>query len=84
MIQISVEAALIASTDNTEVLRYIYETADEALGMAKGELRKQGIEYDLAADRVLLDAWKDSEGFTSYLDTLTPRKKGGSSPDDLE
>jgi len=70
MIQISVEEEWIASRDDKTVLCYIYETADEAVGMAKGELHKHGIEYDLEADRAFLDRWKEGEGFHSYLDTL--------------
>lgn len=69
MVQVGVEEEWIASTDADAVLRYIYETVDEALGMAKGELDRRGIDYDLDADRKYLDRWKEAEGFGSYLDT---------------
>ena len=70
MIQISVEEEWISSTDDRTVLQYIYDTADEALGIARGELERRGIDYDLDADRRFLDRWKDAEGFGSYLDTF--------------
>ena len=69
MIQISVEEEWIASRDAEQVLRYIYETADEAIGIAESEFRKRGIDYGIEADRVFLDGWKNREGFESYLDT---------------
>lgn len=69
MIQVGVEEEWIASTDDRTVLQYIYETADEALGIARGELARRGIDYELDADRRFLDRWKDAEGFGSYLDT---------------
>jgi hypothetical protein len=61
MVQVSVENEWIASSNTSNILRYIYDTADEALGIAKGELAKHGVEYDIDVDRRLLDAWKDSK-----------------------
>lgn len=68
MIQIGVEDDLIAGNNENEILTYVYERTDEALGMAKIEFDKKGIEYDLAADREFLDIWKDDLGIISYLD----------------
>jgi hypothetical protein len=60
MIQVSVENEWIVSSNTSAILQYIYDVADEAIGIAKGELMRRGIEYDVDADRRLLDAWKGS------------------------
>lgn len=69
MVQVSVEEEWITSTDEKTVLRYIYETTDEALGLALGEFKRRGIEYDIEVDRRFLATWKELEGFQSYLDS---------------
>ncbi|MBS0261242.1 MAG: hypothetical protein JSS02_04740 [Planctomycetes bacterium] len=70
-VQVSVEAEWIDSRDEMTVLCYIYETADEALGLGFDEMNRRGIEYDLAADRLFLDSWKAALGFRSNLDDLS-------------
>ncbi len=68
VVQVGVEEEWIASTDAHIVLRFIYETTYEALGLATTEFGRHGIDYGLATDRRLLDQWKLGEGFYSYLD----------------
>ncbi len=70
VVHVAVEDEWIRSTDPLCVLRYIYETADEALGMATSFFEKRGIKYNLERARRFLDRWKAAEGFTSYLDKL--------------
>ena len=57
MVQIAVEEEFAALHDTNEIRRYIFETADEAIGIAKTELERKGIDYDIETDRVLLDEW---------------------------
>lgn len=58
VVQVAVEDEFISSDDEATVFQYIYDTADEALGLAKSDLDRRGIPYDLDADRRVLDAWK--------------------------
>ncbi len=58
MIQAAVEAEFIASNDDAEVISYIFEVADEAIGMAKSFFDRNDVEYDIEMDRQLLDKWK--------------------------
>jgi hypothetical protein len=57
MVQIAVEEDFAALDDTDQIRRYIYETADEAIGVGKTELERKGLEYEIATDRVLLDEW---------------------------
>jgi hypothetical protein len=57
MVQIAVEEDFAALDDTDQIRRYIFETADEAIGVGKTELERKGLEYEIATDRVLLDEW---------------------------
>jgi hypothetical protein len=57
MVQIAVEEEFAALHDTNEIRRYIFETADEAIGLGKSELQRKGLFYDLDTDRALLDEW---------------------------
>lgn len=61
MIQVSVEPEIIQLADENRVLHYIFETVDEAIGLAKSEFAKRGFDYNLEEDRRFLDTWRDSE-----------------------
>jgi len=60
VVQVAVEGELISSDDEATVLQYIYDTADEALGLAKSDLERRGVQYDLEGDRKVLDSWKQT------------------------
>jgi hypothetical protein len=60
MIQVGVEEEIIRSDSEKDVLQYIYEIADEALGIAKSEFERKSMFYDLEADRQVLDSWRSA------------------------
>ncbi|MFV2059536.1 MAG: hypothetical protein ACC653_02565 [Gammaproteobacteria bacterium] len=68
MVQASVEDELVKSVDDNVVLKYIFDVADEAIGIAKSYFDKKGVEYDLERDRTMLDMWFDSSGDSSGSD----------------
>jgi hypothetical protein len=57
MVQIAVDVEFAELRDTNKIRQYIFETADEALGIAKSELERKGIEYEINSDRALLDEW---------------------------
>jgi hypothetical protein len=60
MVQISVEKEWIAERDRTVVADFIFDAADEAIGIAKTRFDKAGIDYRLGADRRFLNRWHDA------------------------
>jgi hypothetical protein len=57
MVQISVEPEWIEERDRSVVEEFIFDTADEAIGVAKTRFERAGIDYDLGADRKFLNRW---------------------------
>jgi len=57
MVQIAVAEEFAALDDTDQIRRYIFETADEAIGLGKTELERKGVHYDIETDRALLDEW---------------------------
>jgi hypothetical protein len=57
MVQIAVEEDYAALDDTDQIRQYIFETADEALGLGKTELARKGLQYEIQTDRMLLDEW---------------------------
>ena len=58
MIQVAVEDEFIVARDNALVVGYIYDVANEAIGLAKSYFDKNNVEYDIEMDRKLLDEWR--------------------------
>ena len=59
MIQAAVESEVVALRDRAEILDYIIDVADEAIGVAKDRFDRAGIEYDLQKDRAFLDNYRE-------------------------
>ena len=59
MVQVAVEDEWIKGRDRAVVEEYIFDTADEAIGIAKTRFDRVGIDYDIEADRQFLDRWRD-------------------------
>jgi hypothetical protein len=57
MVQVGVEDEWIAAKDEEIILKYIHNSADEAIGLAKSELDRRGVPYDIEVDRRFLDSW---------------------------
>ena len=57
MVQISVEKEWIAERDRSVVEEFIFDAADEAIGVAKTRFDKAGIDYDPGADRRYFNRW---------------------------
>jgi len=57
MIQVSVEVEFAELEDSKKIRQYIFETADEALGIGKSGLERNGVAYEIETDRVILDDW---------------------------
>ena len=57
MVQVAVEEEFAALDDAKKIRQYIFETADEALGIAKSFLDRKGINYEIETDRATLDEW---------------------------
>lgn len=57
MIQVGVEEELIRARSEAQVDRYIFDVADEAIATAKSVFDQNKIEYDIQADRRVLDQW---------------------------
>lgn len=57
MVQIAVEEEFAALDDTKKIRQYIFETADEALGIGKSGLERKGLDYEIETDRALLDEW---------------------------
>lgn len=60
-VQVAVEQEFAALNDVTRIRRYIFETADEAIGLGKSTLERKGLDYDIEKDRALLDEWLDED-----------------------
>lgn len=59
MIQAAVEEEMNRVRDRHEILDYIIDVADEAIGMAKTKFDGAGIEYDIKKDRAFLNEFRD-------------------------
>jgi hypothetical protein len=59
MIMIAVEEEFLTVPQH-EMLNYIYETADEAIGVAKSRLDRARLSYEMSSDRQRLDEWRAS------------------------
>lgn len=59
MVQAAVESEMVALRDRKEILDYIIDVADEAIGVAKTRFERAGIEYDLQKDRTFLDNFRE-------------------------
>ena len=57
MVQVAVEEEFAALDDAKKIRQYIFETADEAIGIGKSFLERKGLDYEIEADRALLDEW---------------------------
>lgn len=60
MIQAAVEDEFVSAGDEKVILQYIFEVADEAIGMAKSYFDRKGVLYNLQKDRSMLDDWIES------------------------
>ena len=60
MVQAAVEDEFIRSTSSEEVINYLVEVSDEAIGIAKNFFDRKNMDYDLESDRKLLNEWKES------------------------
>jgi hypothetical protein len=59
MIQAAVEEEMNKVRDRNEILDYIIDVADEAIGMAKTKFESAGIQYDINKDRAFLNEFRD-------------------------
>jgi hypothetical protein len=59
MVQAAVEAEVVALRDRAEVLDYIIDVADEAIGVAKGRFEQAGMAYDVQKDRAFLEGFRE-------------------------
>lgn len=57
MVQVAVEEEFAALDDSKKIRQYIFETADEAIGIGKSGLERKGLVYEIETDRALLDEW---------------------------
>ena len=57
MVQVSVEDEFATSNDTERIRRYVFDVADEAIGIGKSALEKKKLAYDIELDRSLLDMW---------------------------
>jgi hypothetical protein len=59
MVQAAVENEMASVRSRDEVLDYIIDVADEAIGVAKTKFDSAKIEYDIEKDREFLNAFRD-------------------------
>lgn len=59
MVQAAVEAEMADVRDRDEILDYIIDVADEALGVAKTKFDASKINYDIKKDREFLNEFRD-------------------------
>jgi hypothetical protein len=59
MIQVAVESEMASVRSRDEILDYIIDVADEAIGIAKTKFDSAKIEYDIKKDRAFLDEFRD-------------------------
>lgn len=59
MVQAAVENEMASVKDRAEILDYIIDVADEAIGVAKAKFDSAKIEYDIKKDRAFLGAFRD-------------------------
>lgn len=59
MVQAAVESDMASVRNRDEVLDYIIDVADEAIGLAKTKFDNERIDYDINKDRAFLDEFRD-------------------------
>ena len=59
MVQAAVESEMSTVRDRDEILDYIIDVADEAIGVAKTKFDSAKIEYDIKKDRAFLNEFRD-------------------------
>jgi hypothetical protein len=57
MVQVAVEEEFASLDDAKKIRQYIFETADEAIGVGKSYLERKGLDYEIEIDRAILEAW---------------------------
>lgn len=57
MVKVAVEQEWMDLQDIVKVQNYIHGVTDEALGVAKSQFDKKGINYDIQNDRKVIDNW---------------------------
>jgi hypothetical protein len=59
MVQAAVENEMASVRDRDEILAYIIDVADEAIGIAKTKFENAKIEYEITKDRAFLNGFRD-------------------------